>query len=118
MPVPKGLDAEAKKMWRRVVKDLKPKGLITPSDAIALEMLCRAFASWRAAAQEVQDQGANLVSLTPNGYEAASPWVAIERTEYDKLYKMLKEFALTPVRRGRVTPAEGTDDDPMTGLLD
>jgi P27 family predicted phage terminase small subunit len=97
---PAWLDDAARDEWRRLAPLLANNGLLTVLDADALAMYCRAFASWREATHRLATEG--VVINAPSGYPMASPWLAIARREEATLYRLMREFGLTPASRTNV----------------
>lgn len=102
---PSWLCDEAKKHWRITIKKLHGVKLMTDLDVDALAMYCEAYADWREAQDEIREHGSIIV--TPKGYPVPSPWLAIANKAFDKMYKLLAEFGLTPSSRTRVKVDRG-----------
>ena len=87
------------------------------ADSAALEMLARAIARHREAAQHLADEG--VVLTLPNGCSALNPWRKVEKESAALVSDLLHAFGLTPAARARVTPAvdDAKDPDPLADFL-
>src|SRR5262249_33949181 len=106
--MPKDLPAVAQAEWKRLVKELYRRGVLTRVESSALEIYCRMFARWKAASEEVEKRGV-LIETT---------WTDSEGTEHSKLIEnpaskvaarlesnlrqMLQQFSATPASREKV----------------
>jgi len=104
--VPRWLDPEAKREWRRITKVLIELGLYTELDRAALIMYCQAWALYVKAQKELATT--DLVLTGTKGGQYQSPWLGISNRAHGQLRAMLAEFGLSPAQRARVvaTPAE------------
>ena len=109
-PAPDYLNAVASREWDRLAPQLYAAGLLTSFDLMALEALCKAYARWRKAEEQVDVEGEVIQS--PRG-PVRNPWVLIQSKAYEQMTKMLIEFGFTPSARSRVTaiPTDGENDD-------
>lgn len=96
-----GVGADA---WEFFGAELLKLGVLTVRDGAALELLCDAYAEWRAAREVVQREGMTYESGTKNGHAViAHPAVRIAADAWRRMHRMLVEFGLTPAARARVT---------------
>lgn len=90
------LNAQERAIWNEVRKTM-PEGFLLASDRIALEILCKLMAKLR------------------NG-------VKMPVTEFDRLFKLLGKFGMTPTDRRRARMVEGAviepSEDPKNGFAD
>lgn len=114
---PSWLDAEAKKEWRRLVKQLEDLGLLTQVDMAAFAGYCQAFARWKEAEEFISKHG--TIVKTPSGYWQQVPQVSIAQTYLKIMHKFCEQFGLTPSARSRIVADTGRQDavDPMELLL-
>jgi len=95
---PRWLSKNAKREWRRLVKELEPLGLLTVIDGMALATLCEEWATYMWAQGVLAEHG-HTYEYTNKAGEAnliARPEVAIARTAFMAIKSMCAEFGLTP----------------------
>jgi P27 family predicted phage terminase small subunit len=114
---PSHLDAEAKKEWRRISKELIAIGLLTSVDRAALAAYCSSYSRWIAAEESIQKFG-TVIKSPKSGFPIQNPYVSIANTALDHMRKYAVEFGLTPASRSRlqVDPA-GSQDDPFKRFM-
>lgn len=114
---PAWLDAEAKKEWRRLTKQLEDLGLLTTIDMAAFAGYCQAFARWKEAEEFISKHG--TIVKTPSGYWQQVPQVSIAQTYLKIMHKFCEQFGLTPSARSRIVSDTGhrNEADPMELLL-
>ncbi len=101
---PRWLSKDAKREWRRLVKELEPLGLLTVIDGMALATLCEEWATYKWA-QGVLTEHGHTYEYTNKAGEAnliARPEVAIARNAFMAIKAMCAEFGLTPSARSRI----------------
>lgn len=114
--IPKHLNAEARKAWKRLTPELIRYNLLSKIDADALAMLCRTIGRLEVAERSInakmdlliatgEDPALAMVGLTPNGMQVQSVTYQIVNKEMEKLRNLLAEFGLTPAQRARVSTA-------------
>lgn len=114
--IPKWLSQAARKVWRRLLPELRRYNLISAIDQDAFAILCQTSA--RLAMVELALAGrenaaiANggsavdaLLDKTPNGLQVQSALYQILNKEQDKLNRQLEMFGLRPDARAKVMPA-------------
>ena len=94
---PRHLDSMASKEWGRITKLLDSMGVLSASDAPAIEQYVHAYSSWRKAIARIQ-QG----DTTPEGQVYSSAAVRECREYADQVRRYLIEFGMTPASRTRV----------------
>lgn len=112
---PSHLDAEAKREWRRMVRDLEAMGLLTKVDRAALALYCQAWARWVKAVGQIEAHGE--VVETGNGSVKLSPWVTVANTASKEMRALLVEFGLTPSSRSRVSVPTQEEEDPLAAFV-
>jgi len=114
---PPWLDAEAKKEWKRVAKQLEELGILTEVDMAAFAGYCEAYARWKEAEEFISKHG--TIVKTPSGYWQQVPHVSIAQTYLKIMIKFCEQFGLTPSSRSRIVSDKGTADvnDPMEMML-
>ena len=114
---PAWLSGEAKKVWRRMVPELKRMGILTVVDGDALAAYCQTYARWKAAEQFIQQHGEVYPIRDDNGrvkYMQQFPQVSVSRNLLQLLKSYQQEFGLTPSARTRIEvgrPNELEDDE-------
>ena len=114
---PAWLDAEAKKEWRRVSKQLEEIGVLTEVDMAAFAGYCEAYSRWKDAEEFISKHG--TIFKTPSGYWQQVPHVSIAQTYLKIVIKFCEQFGMTPSSRSRIVAEKnGADtDDPMEMML-
>jgi P27 family predicted phage terminase small subunit len=64
--MPKWLEPEAKKEWRRLARQLEQIGVLTEVDQAAFASYCQAYARWKEAEEFITQHG--TIVRTPSGY--------------------------------------------------
>lgn len=114
---PRWLDATARRAWRELGAVLDEMRVITLADAMALELLCTAYADYRAASAAIARHGmtyacetefSTIIRIRPEVLQAANAWRRVK--------VMLQEFGLTPASRSKVS-ADTIPDDPLEEFL-
>ena len=109
-PVPTVLkkDKYASAEWKRAIKELIKKNMITPLDLKPLEVLCKSYSRWRTVEEKID----TLEDLTYEPYpdtniRHAVPEIKIAQT-YAKQYKSIcDDFGMTP--SSRLTMIKGSE---------
>lgn len=113
---PSWLEAEAKKEWRRMSKQLEELGVLTQVDTLAFAGYCQAYARWKEAEEFLSKHG--TIFKTPSGYIQQVPQVSIAQTYLKIMKDFCSEFGLTPSSRSRISiNTDSGSDDPMEKLL-
>ena len=127
---PSHLDAEAKKEWRRVVKELQAVGLLARVDRAALAAYCQLWARVVKLEGVVQRTGEVLTDKVVKRHygrkneAGVAEEIVHERTKfyrspyaielqacYERLHSFLSEFGLTPSSRARLGVGQATAED-------
>lgn len=114
MRAPRHLDTEAKREWRRVVKELYQVGLLTQVDRAALSAYCQAWSRWVKAERDLE--GKPLTMETDKGYCYPNPLLGIANSALEQMRKWMTEFGMTPSSRSRVK-AEEPKEKSMAEML-
>lgn len=105
MPMmPTWLDAEARKVWRRIVPELAAWGTLTAIDANALGRCCVTWVEWTRAAEQVRREGQAVPIMDQAGNIKRwriHPAVAIMHKSAGMLLRLEQEFSMTPASRAR-----------------
>lgn len=114
---PAWLDAEAKKEWRSLAKQLEELGVLTQVDMAAFAGYCEAYSRWKEAEEFISKHG--TIVKTPSGYWQQVPQVSIAQTYLKIMIKFCEQFGLTPSSRSRIVPDKNADEgeDPMEMML-
>lgn len=87
-PCPDWLDPVAKETWEKLVRLLRPSGVITAADEIALSALCELYSFYR-------------LAVNPK-VPFIGPQRRVVRDAREQLLKYLSEFGMTPSSRSRI----------------
>jgi P27 family predicted phage terminase small subunit len=114
---PSHLDAEAKKEWHRLSKDLYALGLLTKIDRDALAAYCQCYSRWVEAEQKLRETG--MVVKAPTGYPMLNPYLSVIHKTLNHMQAFLGEFGLTPASRSRIhaRPPEQKDDNKLARFI-
>ncbi|MEG2198100.1 MAG: phage terminase small subunit P27 family [Cellulosilyticaceae bacterium] len=113
---PTWLEAEAKKEWRRISKQLEQLGVLTEVDMAAFAGYCQAYARWKEAEEFITKHG--TIVKTPSGYWQQVPQVSIAQTYLKIMNKFCEQFGLTPSSRTRINVNKVVEEeDPMELML-
>lgn len=113
---PAWLSMDAKKEFRRLVRQLSGMGLLGAIDQNALVRYVDTWVRWRQAQQLMEKSGILSILKGPDGKVSKvkpSPLVAISRSLAEQLSRLEADFGMNPSSRSRINvsmPA-GFDDD-------
>ena len=114
---PEWLTPYARKEWERIAALLKPLGLLTDVDVIALAAYCEAVSIFRKATEEIEKDG--ITTEAGNGTTIPYPAVQIQRSAMKVIREFAVEFGLSPASRaGLDIPGKldaKNDDDEFFG---
>lgn len=116
---PSFLDREAKKEWRRMVKELGGLGMITRIDRAVLAKYCEAYSQWSQASRKIQElgmvfktegksktvrrrDGSEETVKTGGGFPIINPYFRIADNAKAQMLKCCIEMGMTPSSRSRV----------------
>jgi|PlaIllAssembly_1097288.scaffolds.fasta_scaffold350035_2 P27 family predicted phage terminase small subunit len=115
---PTHLDAEAKREWRRMARELEHLGILTTIDRAVFASYCQAWSTWRQALKTVQKVGMVVRSkervteatdgtiTRTGGVPMVNPLYKLVDAENAKMMKALTEMGMSPSSRSRVSAAE------------
>lgn len=98
---PAWLDVEAQAEWQRVAPMLRRLGVLTESDVAGLLGYCEAWATWKAATQQIRKWGM-VLKAKDGAVPVVSPYVKIAHDALMHMRAFLVEFGMTPSSRARV----------------
>jgi len=116
---PAFLDAEARKLWCRLVPILVKARVLTEGDTEALAMLCNSWSTYLAATATLATEG-RILSVGTNGAKYPHPAVNDQRSALADFNRLSAKFGLTPKDRERLTaqaPQPEPDDPVVTRLF-
>lgn len=118
--MPIKLSAKEKKIWVYVAQALLEYGLIHRTDGLTLAIICRTFAEWVEATEELErykrDNNNSYITESGNGYRAPHPLYYVARDHKKSLLTWLPEAALTIPSFQKAMAAAPVDNQP--GLFD
>lgn len=126
---PVHLDAEAKREWRRLAKELDDLGILTTIDKAVFASYCQAWSTWRQALKMVQKVGMVIrtkerVTEKPDGtvtrtggVPVVNPLYKLIDAENAKMMKALIEMGMSPSSRSRVASTGKQEDREETEWL-
>ena len=97
---PDWLDTEAAMEWSRVTVLLDEIGMLSQTDAAALEAYCVCYGRWKDAERKVVEGG--MIVRGAKDQPIKSPWLRVAETALADMRKLLAEFGLTPSSRSRL----------------
>ena len=98
---PAHLDAEARKVWKKMAPQLRNLGLLTELDTAAFSIYCQAWGMYLAAVKVLQEKG--LLQTLSNGAQRSRPEIKIARDAESTILAISREFGMTPASRSRIS---------------
>jgi P27 family predicted phage terminase small subunit len=111
---PSQLSEKARTAWDQIAPVLDRMGVLTEADAMALEMLCEAYADYRGAREDLRAFGSNYyetVTQTGGVMRRLHPAFNVMQDAERRIRTWLVEFGKTPSARSRVSVVEPEKDD-------
>lgn len=109
--MPRGMDAGAQAVWRRVVKEMEGTGVILAADADILRLYCEAMAGY-AEHRRLLSASGPLIRGSRGRELVVNPLSRIVREERDAVRLLARELGLSPAARaGLRVDATGPDLD-------
>jgi P27 family predicted phage terminase small subunit len=96
--MPGDMDADAKVVWRRVIRDMRHTGVIRAADADVLRCYCEAVSRYAAAAR-VCGQTGPLVRGRHGAELVKNPLHQVTRDNADEVRQFARELGLSPSAR-------------------
>lgn len=117
---PAWLPREAKAEWRRIIEVCSHYPVwLQHADRAALVAYCVAWATYRAAAEQVAKDGPLVPGRSPNDHARGGlvkhPGLQVLRDQGEAMRRWSREFGFTPDSRQRITI--GPDEEPDDGGL-
>lgn len=110
---PTWLSKDAKKIFRRIVKDLEETDLLTNVDVHPLAVYCDAVVQHAAATRILEEEG--LTSIGANGQKVQHPAVLVATKYAGLIAKYTSKFGFDPAARASLAmPAPKEDESPAT----
>ena len=105
--MPRYLDSEARREWKRLVPILLAMRVLTEADGLALASLCQAYSILVRAHKDMRKAtkggGSGLLMKIPSGYIQPSPLIQIINAQVEIIMRITREFGLTPSSRIRLS---------------
>lgn len=112
---PSHMSDKARETWGYVTGLLDRMGILTEVDALALEMLCEAYADFLAASATLRELGSEYYETTNQSGSTmyrAHPALAKKQDADRRIRGWLAEFGMTPSARSRVKADGEQEEDP------
>jgi len=99
--MPPGMDKDAQSVWRELTPLLEMAGLVSQVDQFALRLLCESAAMYYKAVKDINKRGITIEATNNKGYtnEVRNPYLAVRDTTWAQIYRLCREFGLTPSSR-------------------
>ncbi len=116
---PRHLDEYGRKEWDRICKLLKSMGVLSATDAPAIEQYCESYSEWRRAKEKVEKIGLAIVSKDKKGNIVVrrNPFLSVKQQAAHLCHRYLSEFGLTPSARSSLDISGNDEPDAMTEFL-
>ena len=107
--MPRGMEPEARKTWRRVVREMRGTDVILAADADVLRCYCEAVAAYVRSATML---AGSTVLVRRDGELAKNPLHQVVRDNRDAVRLFARELGLSPSARAslRVEPSAASGD--------
>lgn len=132
-PCPKHLNAEARKEWRRMSKELHDLGLLTKLDKTVFAIYCTSWATWKDACEKLTTmsmimpkKSVKTEKIAPDGTitnkqavgaPMINPYFRIQQEAQTQMMKCLCEMGMTPSSRTRVKVPPKKEESPEEEFL-
>lgn len=113
--VPRHLNEEARREWRRMGRELLALGVLTNVDRAALAAYCVAYSRWVEAEGQVAKLG--TIVKTANGNLIQNPYLAVANRAMEQMCRLAGEFGMTPSSRSRVQANAPTNEPSLADIL-
>ncbi|CAN5749838.1 hypothetical protein BH23CHL7_BH23CHL7_17230 [soil metagenome] len=113
--MPADMDAEAKVVWRRVLRTMGHTGVIRAADADVLRCYCEAMARYIQAAELYARSGPLVRGVHRGAGELVkTPLHQVVRDHADQVRQFARELGLSPTARAGLRIESDRDFDPLT----
>jgi len=106
---PTQITGEARKEWRRVIKQLHACPYITTLERAALAIYCQAWAMFLKAKETVEKHGPLII--TKKGNIVQNPALSVMNKSMEQLSKYGSKLGFDPSERSRIRVPKGKKDD-------
>jgi P27 family predicted phage terminase small subunit len=114
--MPSGMNPDSRKVWRRIIRDYGPTGVLTATDSDVLRLFCDAVARHDEANRLLEASGPLL--RRRGGTELVrNPLNQIVRDNAILVRSLARELGLTPSSRAGLATNEAPTGDPMERFL-
>lgn len=110
------MSADSRKVWRRILRDFGPAGVLTAADADVLRVFCDVVVRYEKAARML-DESSPLLSRRNATELVKNPLVQVVRDNANLLRTLARELGLTPSSRSGVSGTPTSGDDPLEHFL-
>jgi len=125
--IPRHLNKEARKEWKRITVELEKLGLISKLDRAALSLYCQAWGQLvmleESLNREIElrlDKGQDITHAmtftTDKGYQGQAVRVQLINNLREQVNRYLAAFGLSPSSRGRVKASTNTGQASLPGM--
>jgi P27 family predicted phage terminase small subunit len=116
--MPYKLNAEAKKVWKKVCDVMETAGTISKVDFFALELMCDAIVMYRKAHAQLSKEGFMIEGNGRYGdYQKPHPAITVRNDAFKQILSILKEFGMTPAARGQRPNSDAGSDQAKKDLM-
>lgn len=117
--MPPDMSPVAQSAWNVITQRLFDAGLIAEIDSHAVRMLCETWALYIEACDAIRDRGLLVDSVNTKGAPivTANPAVAIRNAASNDLYRLLRQFGMTPSSRLSFNFDGSGASDSIAGIL-
>lgn len=114
---PQWLNAEARRIWRKLAPKLTRLGILTEIDGEVLAAFCNTYARYIETERRIEEEGL-ILSVGENGYRQQNAAVGVSLKYLAQARAFLGELGLTPSSRARLSIGKVAPEDEWEGLLD
>lgn len=112
---PAFLNKKEKSEWKYLVSMLTDSGVAKASDAHALTMLAKDIVEYLTMSSKVEKDGNFIKSGERTEY---APWLIVRNQAWDRVYKMMGQFGLTPASRSKIIVERKKEKSKLEELMD
>src|SRR5262249_55566620 len=112
------LDAEARRAWKWLCKELAGMGLLTKADKMAMAALCALWSRWAKAEAAMAREGGPVLAGDQSGImNYYSAWYGVSNKALQLTRRYFALFGLSPSDRAKLAVAPPVDADPFDDFL-